>query len=69
MDNIKNSPVAVLDMCCGGKKCPVNTLHVDGSLEVFDAETGSQIVYTAEQREQLRMWLNGQAHAAVVKGT
>jgi hypothetical protein len=56
-----SAPVAVLDMCCGGKKCPLAEISADGSMLVADAETGASVPFTAEQRERLRAFLNEHA--------
>lgn len=36
-----------LDLCCGGKKCPVWREHEDGTFSVED--DGSRVVFTREQ--------------------
>jgi hypothetical protein len=55
------APVAVLDMCCGGKKCPQVETFADGSMVTIDGETGEKVPFTAEQRERLRAFLNEHA--------
>lgn len=42
-----------LDMCCGGKKCPVVTLNGD---EMVVTDNGQTVSFTREQWHQLTDW-------------
>lgn len=48
-------PIETLDLCCGGRRCPVVTLFNDGTLSTTDGD--QKIEYTAEQVVRLRSLL------------
>ena len=48
----------VLDLCCGGKKCPVLTDVADGGVAIADPDqTDKPIRLTAEQLAAIVPWL------------
>jgi len=49
-------PIETLDLCCGGRRCPVATLYSDGTLSTVDG--AARIDYDAEQVVKLRALLN-----------
>ena len=52
---VKRTPIETLDLCCGGRRCPVVTLFNDGTLSTTDGD--QKIEYTAEQVVRLRSLL------------
>lgn len=50
-------PIETLDLCCGGRRCPVVTLFSDGTLTTTDGD--QKIEYTPEQVVRLRALLIG----------
>jgi len=56
-------PIETLDLCCGGRRCPVVTLFNDGTLKCVD---GDQLIqFDPEQVVRLRALLI----ATLPKGT
>lgn len=59
MDKPESPAGDVLDLCCGGKKCPVFTME-NGGVSIQDAEKlgADSIQLTVEDVAKLREWLN-----------
>jgi len=55
MEKPESTAGDVLDLCCGGKKCPVFTMK-DGGVSIADGETHLEL--TPEDVVKLREWLN-----------
>ena len=52
---MKNTVIETLDLCCGGRRCPVVTLYSDGTLGIVDGD--QRVEFTPEQVVKVRALL------------